>query len=71
MTARDICKRNLDIEFASDRLIGLGSTFGNGQSDTHTHTRTHARTHARTTQHHTPIFSNALLQVRVLKNRNS
>ena len=34
--ARDICERPLDIEFERDRSIGLGSTFGDGQSDKHT-----------------------------------
>ena len=41
--ARDICKRTLDITFERDRSIGLGSTFGEGQTerqDTHTHTHT-------------------------------
>ena len=33
--ARDICRRSLDIKFERDRSIGLGSTFGDGQSDKH------------------------------------
>ena len=33
---RDICERTLDIDFERDRPIGLGSTFGDGQTDTHT-----------------------------------
>ena len=44
-TARDIYKRTLDIEFERDRSIGLGSMFGDcntdRQTDTHTHTHTH------------------------------
>ena len=34
--ARDIYKRTLDIEFERDRLIGLGSTIGDGQTDRET-----------------------------------
>ena len=41
--ARDIYKRALDIEFERDRLIGLGSTIGDGQTDTHT--RIFSKTH--------------------------
>ena len=36
--ARDIYKRTLDIEFERDRSICLGSTIGDGQTDTHIHT---------------------------------
>ena len=36
-TARDIYKRTLDVEFERDRSIGLGSMFGDDQTDTHTH----------------------------------
>ena len=36
-TTRDIYKRTLDIEFERDRSIGLGSTIGDRQTDTHTH----------------------------------
>ena len=32
----DILRRTLDIEFERDRSIDLGSTFGDGQTDTHT-----------------------------------
>ena len=32
-TARDICKRTLDIEFERDRSIGLGSTLGDGHTE--------------------------------------
>ena len=39
--AWDICKRTPDIDFEQDRSIGLGSTFGDGQTDRHTHTHTH------------------------------
>ena len=35
-TARDIYIRTLDIEFERDRSIGLGSTIGDGQTDTQT-----------------------------------
>ena len=35
--ARDIYKRTIHIEFERDRLIGLGSTIGDGQIHTHTH----------------------------------
>ena len=31
--ARDICKSTLDIDFERDRSIGLGCTFGDGQTD--------------------------------------
>ena len=34
-TARDIYKRTLDIEFERDWSIGLGTTIGDGQTDTH------------------------------------
>ena len=34
----------LYIEFERDRLIGLGSTFGDGHTDRHTHTHTHTHT---------------------------
>ena len=34
-TARDIYKRTQDIKFERDRSIGLGSTFGEGHTDTH------------------------------------
>ena len=48
----DIYKTTLDIEFQLDRLIGLVSTFGDGQTDgqtdTHTHTHTHTNTHTHT-----------------------
>ena len=37
--AQDIYKRTLDIEFERDWLIGLGSTIGDGQTDTHTNTQ--------------------------------
>ena len=40
-TARDIYKRTVDIEFERDRLIGLGSTIGDGQTDRHKHTHRH------------------------------
>ena len=30
-TARDICKRTLDIEFERDWSVGLGATLGDGQ----------------------------------------
>ena len=51
--ARDINMRTLDFEFERDRLIGLGSTFGDGhadrqtdrQTDTHTHTDILSKTH--------------------------
>ena len=43
-TTRDICKRNLHIEFERDRSIGLGSTIGEGQTDRHRHTHTHTHT---------------------------
>ena len=36
-TARDIYNRTLDIEFEWDQSIRLGSTIGNGQTDTHIH----------------------------------
>ena len=36
--AGDTYKRTLDIEFERDRLIGLGSTIGDGETDKHTHT---------------------------------
>ena len=39
--AGDICKRTLDIEFERDRSIGLDSTIGDKQTDTHTHTQRH------------------------------
>ena len=39
-TAGDICERTLNIDFERDRFIGLGSTFGDGQTDTHTHIHT-------------------------------
>ena len=35
-TARDIYGRTPDIDFERDRSIGLGCTFGDGQTDTHT-----------------------------------
>ena len=35
--AQDICERTLYIDFERDRSIGLGSTIGDGQTDTHTH----------------------------------
>ena len=38
--ARDICGRTPDIGFERDRLIYLGSTFGDKQTHTHTHTQT-------------------------------
>ena len=43
---RDIYNRTLDIEFERDRLVGLGSMIGDGQTDrqTHTHTHTHTQT---------------------------
>ena len=43
--ARDIYKRTTDIDFKRDRLIGLGSTIGDGQTDTHTHTEIFSKTH--------------------------
>ena len=33
----DICKKNLDIDFERERSIGLGPTFGDDQTGTHTH----------------------------------
>ena len=39
-TVRDIYMRTLYIEFERDRSIGLGSTFGDGHTDRHTHTHT-------------------------------
>ena len=39
--ARDIYKRTLDIEFQRDRSIGLGSTIGDGQTDTDIFSKTH------------------------------
>ena len=36
--ARYIYKRTLDIKFERNRSIGLGSTFGDGQTDRQTHT---------------------------------
>ena len=35
-TAQDIYERTLDIDFERDWLIGLGFTFGDGWTDTHT-----------------------------------
>ena len=48
--ARDICERTPDIDFERDRSIGLGSTFGDGQTDRQTdrHTHTHTHTHIHT-----------------------
>ena len=45
--ARDICERTLDIDFERDLSIGLGCTFGDGQTDrqTHTHTDILSKTH--------------------------
>ena len=41
-TARDICERTLDIDFERDQSVGLGCTFGDGQTDTHRHfSKTH------------------------------
>ena len=44
-TARDIYMRTLYIEFEQHRSIGLGSTIGDGQTDTHTHTDIFSETH--------------------------
>ena len=38
--ARDIYIRTLYVEFERDRSIGLGPTFGNGHTDTHTFSKT-------------------------------
>ena len=43
-TDRDIYKRTLDIEFERDRSIGLGCTFGDGQTDRQTDRHTHTQT---------------------------
>ena len=39
--ARAICERTLDIDFERDRSIGLGCTFGDGQTDRQTDKHTH------------------------------
>ena len=44
-TARDIYMRTLYIEFERDRSIGLGSTFGDGHTDRHTHRHFFSKTH--------------------------
>ena len=49
--AREIYKRILDIEFNRDRLIGLGSTIGDGHTDTDRQTDTHTHTHTHTDRH--------------------
>ena len=36
-TARDVCKKTLDVEFERDLSISLGSMIGDGQTDRHTH----------------------------------
>ena len=56
ITARDIYKITLDIEYERDQAIGLGSTIGDARSDsqtdrqihTHTNTDTHTRTFSKT-----------------------
>ena len=35
--AQGTCKRFLDIKFEQDRSGGIGTTFGNGQTDRHTY----------------------------------
>ena len=40
-TVLDICARTLDIDFERDRALGLGSTFGDVQTDRYTDTHTH------------------------------
>ena len=46
--AGDICERTSDIDFERDRSIGLGSTFGDGQTDTDRDQQTDKERHTQT-----------------------